>query len=99
MDLYKKWYCISCNHHSVADICHLFNLLFVVTYCYFMQMEQLPISMRFLNELSTSEASDLMAHILSKDDYDSVINRKNLDDEITPEELQSFTSITAEDGM
>jgi hypothetical protein len=49
------------------------------------QMPKSSIPMRFLNELSTSEATDLTAHVLSKNKYGSLINRKNLDDEITPE--------------
>jgi hypothetical protein len=51
-----------------------------------------------MSSITTSEASDLKAYILSKKDYDLVINRKNLDDEITPEELESFTSTTTKDG-
>ncbi len=53
---------------------------------------------QFINELSKSEAADLKTHIYRKNKCDFTINPKNLDDEITPEELITFISVKPEDG-
>jgi hypothetical protein len=52
----------------------------------------------FLNELSRIHIADFKAYILKQGKYKLSINPKNLDEDITPDELCSFTSVTPEDG-
>ncbi len=59
---------------------------------------ELSILIEFLNELSRTQVADFKAHILSKWKFKLSINPKNLDEEITPEEFCSFTSVTSEHG-
>jgi len=61
-------------------------------------VSELSIPIQFLNELSESEVADLKAHILSKVDLELLINPKNVDKKITPDEISSFTSTTSKDG-
>jgi hypothetical protein len=64
----------------------------------FADVPELSITIQLLNEFSTSQIAALRAHILSKGDYKLRINPKNVDEDITPEEISSFTSTTVEDG-
>ena len=64
----------------------------------FVNNAELSIPIQLLNEFSTSEVAALRSHILSKGDYDLRINPRNVDPEITPEEICTFTSITSKDG-
>jgi hypothetical protein len=59
---------------------------------------KLSMQIEFLNELSETQINDFKAHILKKGKYKLSINSKNLDEDITPQELHSFTSVTSQDG-
>jgi hypothetical protein len=59
---------------------------------------ELSIPIQFLHELSISEVAALEAHILLKDKPKLLINLKNVDEEMTPEEIGFFISITSKDG-
>ncbi len=60
--------------------------------------QKLSIPIQFLNKLSTSQVADLKTHILSKNHCELLMNPTNVDEETTPEEISSFTSVTAKDG-
>jgi hypothetical protein len=60
--------------------------------------QELSNPIEFINKLSKSQAVGLRTQIYKRKKFGFTINPKNLDDEITPEELITFISVTPEDG-
>jgi hypothetical protein len=62
------------------------------------KIPELSTGIKFLNSLSTTQVDQLIAKILLKHRYPKLINPKNVDKEIIPAEIGSFTTVTPEDG-
>jgi hypothetical protein len=59
---------------------------------------ELSAPIQFLNAISREKAGDVIEKIKFHNKYESYINPKHVDDEISPEEIGLFSSVTSDDG-
>jgi hypothetical protein len=62
------------------------------------KITELSRPIKFLNSISHAQAKALIKKAFSTRRFQSFVNPKHVDDEITLEELDTFTSVTPEDG-